>query len=129
MTLTHPVEALLAIPLLVTGVSHILHPVVWKEFFEELHAMGSRGVLWRTFALELWPAAVIVTFHQQWSWPGLPITLYGHALMVKVIVSLCFPALGLRSLAMAKTHGKTGFRSAGIVLCLLALLCLYRLLS
>ncbi|MEM9818516.1 MAG: hypothetical protein AAF827_19195 [Cyanobacteria bacterium P01_D01_bin.6] len=124
----HPVEAVLSIPFLIMGLSHILQPAMWQDFFNSLHAMGARGVIWRTFALELWPAAIIVAFHQEWAWPGLILTLYGHVLMTKIGIGLIAPEIGLKSLAMAQTHGRKGFVFAGIGLCILSLQCLLRLI-
>lgn len=126
--LEHPIEAVLAIPFLVMGLSHIFQPAMWHDFFMELHAMGPRGVIWRTFTLELWPAAIIVTFHQEWTWPGIIITLYGHALMTKIVVGLLAPKIGLKSLAMAETAGNKGFVFAGFALCILSAFCSYRVM-
>ncbi|MEM9443950.1 MAG: hypothetical protein AAGA18_01235 [Verrucomicrobiota bacterium] len=126
-TLEHPVEAILAIPFLIMGFSHLVRPNMWQEFFVSLHSMGERGVIWRSCILELWPAAIIVTFHQQWAWPGIIITLYGHALMAKVALCLLVPKYGLKSLAMAGRYGKKGFRVAGVVLCLLGIFCVCRI--
>ena len=123
----HPVEAVLAIPLLIIGLSHIFQPAMWRDFFKGLHAMGPSGVILRVFALEFWSAAIIVAFHQEWTWPGVVLTAYGHVLMVKIIFGLLAPNLGLKSLAMAETHGVFGLIIAGIFLCLLAALCIVRL--
>lgn len=124
---THPVEAFLALPFVIMGLSHMLRPEIWERFFTTLHGMGANGVILRSFALELWPAAVIVAFHQEWRGAGLVLTLYGHALMFKLTLSLFWPALGLRSLAMAERHGAAGFRGVGAVLCALGVFCLWRL--
>lgn len=125
----HPVEAVLAVPLLVIGLSHIFQAAVWQDFFSVLHDIGQRGVIWRTFLLELWPAAMIIAFHQEWTWPGIALTLYGHALMAKITVGMLAPEIGLRSLAMAKTHGNRGFAIVGIVLCVLSAFCFVRLIG
>ncbi len=125
--IAHPIEAFLAIPFLIMGLSHIVQPTMWRDFFGTLHSMGPRGVIWRTFALELWPAASIVSFHQEWSWPGIILTLYGHLLMLKITIGLISPAVGLRSLAMSQSHGEKGFVIAGTLLCLLGFFCTVRL--
>ena len=124
----HPVEALLAIPLLIIGLSHILQPGMWRDFFVSLHAMGPRGVVWRVFVLEFWPAAIIVAFHQEWTWPGVVLTLYGHVLMSKIAIGLLTPSIGLKSMAMAQNHGDRGLIIAGIFLCFLTGSCIARLM-
>ena len=120
------VEAILAVPLLILGISHICQRQMWIEFFEELAAKGEAGVIWRTFLFEIWPAIIIVVAHQDWQWPGLAITVYGNLLLAKVTLSLLFPQLGLHSLKQAKRFGGNAFVVAGALLVLLGALCAYR---
>lgn len=120
------VEALLALPLILLGTSHIAQKQMWIDFFVGLAAKGHAGVLWRTFMLEMWPAVVIVVLHQDWRWPGVIITAYGHLLMVKVALSVIFPGLGLKSLQQAQRVGDVAFVPAGLVLIAIGLLCAYR---
>ena len=118
----HIVRGVLAGPLFLMGASHIVQPQMWREFFVHLAGLGNPGVLFRTFALELVPMVVIVAFHQDWSGPGVVITLYGWALFAKITVSLLAPSVALRSLAMADRGGSKGFLVAGVGLMLLGLL-------
>lgn len=120
------VEAVLALPFLVIGLSHLIRPRLWHELFKELASMGHMGIIYRTFLFELWPAAAIVAFHQDWSWPDILVTIYGHALIIKIAVSLIFPEIGLRSLELAATRGPRVFLPAGIVLCVLGIFCCTR---
>ncbi|MEM7733884.1 MAG: hypothetical protein AAF280_14040 [Pseudomonadota bacterium] len=120
------VEALLALPFVILGLSHIVQRHMWVDFFNGLAAQGHAGVVWRSMALEIWPAALIIALHQDWSWPGVVITAYGHLLMFKVGVSLLFPAIGRRSLQQAEKSGTAGFVVAGLVLIGLGFLCGYR---
>ena len=117
------VEGIMVLPFILMGLSHIASPNMWRSFFMHLHSMGDKGVIYRTFVLELVPAIAIVTFHQIWQGWGIIITLYGIVLMTKITLSLLFPAIGLRSLAMAEQHGKSGFITAGGVLIILGILC------
>ncbi|MEM1254607.1 MAG: hypothetical protein AAGI69_19405 [Cyanobacteria bacterium P01_H01_bin.21] len=119
----HIVEGIMALPFILMGLSHITSPDMWRSFFMHLHSMGEKGVIYRTFALELVNAISIVTFHQIWHGWGIIITLYGIALMTKISLSLLFPAIGLRSLSMAEQHGKSRFITAGVVLIALGILC------
>lgn len=117
------IEAILILPFVIMGLSHIVQPAMWEECFKHLHEMGQKGVIFKIFMLELVPAIVIVTFHQVWSgWPII-ITLYGCILMAKISISLLVPSIGLRSLAMAEKHGAKGVRTAGVILIALAGLC------
>jgi len=95
------VEAVLALPVVMLGLNHILQPTMWIGFFARLAERETDGVLIRTFLFEIWPATLIVVLHQDWTWPGIVVTLYGHLLLVKVAVSLLRPELGLKSPAQA----------------------------
>jgi len=117
------IEAILAIPLVLIGISHILQKRMWLEFFEWLAAKDSIGVVIRTFLFELWPATLVVVFHQEWTWPGVVITLYGHLLMFKVVLSLLVPSIGVKSLKQSQTRGDNTFIVAGIGLIILGLFC------
>jgi hypothetical protein len=97
------------------GLSHILQPQMWRDYFTGLYEAGPAGVVRRTFSLELWPALVIVLLHPVWSGPGLVLTLYGWALLAKCTVSVLSPEIGLLSLAMAR-KGDRGFIIGGAVL-------------
>jgi len=116
------VEALLAVPSVLMGLSHVLQPAMWREYFVRLRAEGPAALVTRTFVLELWPALLIVVFHQAWSGPQVVITVYGHLLLLKIVLSMLAPAIGLRSLDMAR-KGDAGFRAGGVVLVALGALC------
>lgn len=120
------VEAVLSLPFILLGLSHIFQRQMWVSFFNALAIQGQAGVVWRSMALEIWPAAVIVTLHQDWTWPGVFITVYGHLLMFKVALSLMYPPLGLRSLQQADKGGPLVFSAAGAVLIAMGGLCGYR---
>ncbi|MEM9911908.1 MAG: hypothetical protein AAF922_14100 [Pseudomonadota bacterium] len=120
------IESLLALPFLIMGLSHILQPHMWLDMFQRLAAKGNVGVLERSFLFELWPASLIVAFHQDWRWPGVLLTIYGHTLAAKIAISLAFPLFGLRSLRMAQEYGQTAFIPAGAILSALGLFCFAR---
>jgi hypothetical protein len=99
----------------VMGLSHIVRPQMWVDYFTGLHARGFSGVITRTFVLELWPALLIVSLHQVWQGPAVVVTIYGWLLMAKIVVAMLAPEIGLRSLAMA-SRGPKSFVIAGCVL-------------
>ena len=120
------VEMIMMIGFVVMGLSHIVRPKIWVEFFGQLYAMGTSGVVLRTFALEIWPAIVILAFHQVWQGPGIALTLYGWALSIKCLTSLLWPEIGLNSLALAQTGSKS-FITSGVVLIALGASCAWAL--
>ncbi|MEM6477397.1 MAG: hypothetical protein AAF687_14680 [Pseudomonadota bacterium] len=123
------VQALMAPALVLMGMSHIVQPGMWRDFFVHLHGLGTTGVVYRTVALELWPALLIVVFHQVWSGPGIVLTIYGWLLMTKVTLSLLYPKLGLRSLGMAEGTSDAKWALAGVVLIALGLSCVWALID
>jgi hypothetical protein len=104
---------ILCVPL---GLSHIIRPAMWVDFFGRIHAQGTAGLVGKVFALELWPAVLIVSLHQVWSGPGLILTLYGWAQFAKVVLAVLVPEIGMRSLAMAEGKAERGFILAGVML-------------
>ena len=109
------VQLVMLMSCVVMGLSHIVRPQMWADYFAALHAEGTRGVITRTFTLELWAALLIVSLHQVWQGPAIVVTIYGWLLLAKVTVSMLVPELGLRSLAMA-SQGSRAFVFAGCVL-------------
>jgi hypothetical protein len=98
------------------GLSHIVRPQLWIDFFGRLYAMGTPGLVLKVLAVELWPALLIVALHQVWSGPGIVLTLYGWAQFSKVWIALLLPAVGMRSMGMAEKHGARGLIAGGVML-------------
>jgi hypothetical protein len=109
------VQFIMLVACAIMGMSHIVRPAMWVEFFTHLHAQGVRGVVMKTFMLELWPALLIVALHQVWWGPGIVLTLYGWAQLTKVTVAMLAPEIGLRSMAMAQ-KGDRAFVLGGVML-------------
>ena len=118
------VEAVLAIPFLLFGASHILQPVLWRDFFVHLLGMGPKGLIYRSFLFELVPTMLIVVFHQVWHGPALVLTIFGHAQLVKICLALLVPRLAMRGMALAEGNPRR-FQFGGLMLIALGLLCLY----
>jgi hypothetical protein len=97
------------------GMTHIVRPRVWVDYFVALHAQGERAVVTRTFSLELWPAILIVTLHPVLDGAAAILTVYGWAQAAKVVVAMLFPALGLRSLRLS-AMGPRAFVGGGFML-------------
>lgn len=114
------VQLIMGIGCLLIGLSHILQPRMWQEYFAALHEQGTVGVLIRTMTWELWPALIVVTLHQVWSGPGVLLTIFGWLLLAKSAVSLLVPQIGLRSMAMSR-RGPAGFVVGGGILICIAL--------
>jgi hypothetical protein len=114
------VEVLAIILFGVLGVSHILQPRAWAEFFILLRDKGEAGAFVDGL-LNLPLAGVIIGFHNTWS--GIPavLTLVGWALLLKSLIRLCAPRLALKIMARVSLERSSEFRVAGAALVGLAL--------
>jgi uncharacterized protein YjeT (DUF2065 family) len=92
------VEIFAAINLLVMGLSHVVAPDAWKQFFTVLHAKGAAGSIMNCF-LSVGMGSFIIAFH-----PGFDgvvpsmLTIYGGLSLLKGTVYLLFPRLGVKSI-------------------------------
>jgi len=98
---------------LLMGLSHIVQPRMWADYFAGLAERGRAGVVTKIVQVELWPALLIVGLHPVWSGPGIVVTVLGWLLLAKVAVGLLAPELALRSMRMAEL-GPRSFRPAGV---------------
>jgi hypothetical protein len=113
------VQMVMLVSCVLMGLSHLLQPRLWTEFFAHLVDRGRVGLVFNQF-LNAAPAAVIVSLHQVWSGPAIVLTVYGWLLLIKSVIGLMLPDLGMRSLRLSR-HGEGAFRAAGIALLLVAL--------
>ena len=92
-----------AIHLLVIGLSHILAPRAWADFFICLRARGESGVFVVGF-MSLGFGSIIAAFHNVWSGIPAALTVIGWAQVVKALIYFCFPRFGLRRLEMVSVE-------------------------
>jgi len=113
------VEILAVILFGVLGLSHILQPKAWAEFFILLRNNGEAGAFVDGF-LNLAPAAIIIGFHNTWS--GIPavLTLVGWCLLIKSLIRFCAPRLALRMMTRVSIERSWEFQVAGAGLLVLA---------
>lgn len=122
------VEKLAAICILVTGLSHIIQPRAWAEFFIMLREKGKVGSL--LCGLLHFPLGVIiVAFHNVWH--GLPIvvTIIGWGLLLKSVLYLIYPRHGMRMLARVSVERSWEFVVAGVMAVLVSGLIIFSLLN
>ena len=113
------VEKLAAICILVTGLSHIIQPRVWAEFFIMLREKGKVGSILAGL-LHFPLGVIIVAFHNVWH--GLPIvvTIMGWGLLLKSVIYLIYPTHGMRMLARVSVERSWEFVVAGVAAILIS---------
>ncbi len=113
------VEVLAVILFGVLGLSHILQPKAWVEFFILLRGKGEAGAFVDGF-LNLAMAGVIIGFHNVWS--GIPavLTLVGWCLLIKSLIRFCAPKVALKMMARVSVERSWEFQVAGACLVVLA---------
>ncbi|MDH3733122.1 MAG: hypothetical protein OEU54_06285 [Gemmatimonadota bacterium] len=110
------VEIFAAINFIVMGLSHVVAPTAWKEFFTVLHSKGTAGSIMNCF-LSIGMGAFIVAFHPGFDGvvPSL-LTIYGWLSLLKGTVYLLFPHLGVKSIETPTKKDAKLFIIPGIVL-------------
>ena len=113
------VEVLAIIFFGVIGLSHILQPRAWAEFFILLRGKGEAGAFVDGF-LNLQMGGVVVGFHNTWS--GIPavLTLVGWCLLIKSLIRFCAPKQALRIMMRISRERSWEFQVAGAALVVLA---------
>ena len=105
----------------IIGLSHILQPRAWVEFFLLLIRKGESGAFLDGF-LTLSMGAVIVGLHNTWAGAPAVLTLVGWGLLIKSLIRFCAPKLALRMMARVSIERSWEFQVAGAGLVLLACL-------
>ncbi len=111
----------------VTGVSHIVQPRVWAQFFIDMHRKGEVGSF-QNGLLHFPLGALIVAFHNVWH--GLPtvLTLVGWGLLLKSFIYFIFPRHAVKMLARVSVQRSWEFVVAGVFSLCLSLLLIFSLL-
>ena len=92
------IQKLAIVNFMVIGLSHIIRPRAWAQFFIDIREKGATGSFIVAF-IHFPLGALIVAFHNVWH--GLPmiLTFIGYALVLKSLVYFIFPERGLKSLS------------------------------
>ena len=107
------VTKLAVICFFVIGVSHIVQPRVWAQFFVDMHAKGMVGSFHN--ALLHFPMGVlIVSFHNVWHGFPVVLTLIGWGLVLKSCIYFILPGYGVRMLARVSIERSWEFVVAGV---------------
>ena len=89
------IQVFVSVNFFVIGLSHIFQRSAWVEFFAKLHSLGRLGPFAEGF-LYLNFGAMIVSFHNVWTFPEVVLTLIGWAHVSKALFRFVAPAAVLR---------------------------------
>jgi hypothetical protein len=81
--------------LLIVGISHVVRPRAWVEFFALLRDKGEAGAF-IVAMLHLLPGLFVIALHPQWTGLGAIITFLGWAWTLKGAIYFIFPQFALR---------------------------------
>jgi hypothetical protein len=108
------IELYAAIQFLVIGLSHVLQPHAWVEFFIALREKGRAGVF-ANGVLSLVFGSLIVSFHDVWTgWPVV-LTLIGWAQVIKATVAFVLPDLAMRGFERVSHERAWEFQIPGAI--------------
>ncbi len=113
------VEVLAIIVFGVIGLSHILQPAAWVEYFILLRGKGNVGAFIDGL-IHLPLAGIIIGFHNVWSGIPVVLTLVGWGLLIKSLIRFCAPQLGLKMMGRVSLERAWELQMAGVVLMILA---------
>jgi hypothetical protein len=118
------IELYAAIQFMVIGLSHLLQPRAWVDFFIVLREQGRAGVFANGF-LSLLFGSLVVSFHDVWTgWPVI-LTLIGWAQVIKATVAFVLPDVAMRGLQRVSHERAWEFQIPGAIFVGLAALMAY----
>jgi hypothetical protein len=110
------IDRMTGIALLVVGLSHVLRPREWVQFFEQLRAKGAPGAFINAM-MSLSMGCIIVGFHgNRWDGWHAVVTVMGWGMVNKGFLHMCFPRYSLRSMAFVSPDRAWHFAVAGGVI-------------
>lgn len=106
------IQVFTGVSFLAIGLSHLLQPLAWVEWFSKLRTLGRPGVFAEGF-VTLNFGALIVAFHNVWSGPGVVLTLVGWAQVLKGLTRFLAPTAILGVYGKVAPERAWQFRVAG----------------
>ncbi len=128
MSLSESVEFLVAINLVVIGLSHFFQPKIWVDYFEYLHELKNAGNVINAL-MTLGFGSFVLSFHFIWEWPVILVTIYGLLLTLKGFIYLIFPSVGLSTIGTVNHENAHRFRWAGVLMVIFAIGIIYGLIQ
>lgn len=107
------IEKLAIVNFFVIGLSHIVQPRVWAQFFIDIREKGLAGSFIAAF-IHFPLGALIVAFHNVWHGAPMILTFIGYCLVLKSLFYFVFPGRALKSLSRVSLENSWEFVAGGI---------------
>ena len=128
MTVTQSIELFTAINLGIVGLSHFLQPKIWVDYFIFLHSKKHIGNIVNALTA-LGIGSFILSFHFIWYWPKVLITAYGLSQVLKGLIYLLKPSIGIASIGKVTMEKSIKMKWAGLAMFILSLVIIYGLIT
>ena len=90
------VDKIFAFVFVLVGLSHLLQPAAWVDFFVWLRSKTFGGFIVVIYTLPI--AMVLIVFHNQWTLrPSIVLTIAGWIMLVKCVVYAIYPVAFTRT--------------------------------
>lgn len=109
------IQVFVAINLPVVGLSHFIRPQIWVDFFEFLHSKHNVGNIINAL-IALGMGSIILAFHFIWKGFEVLITLYGLSQVIKGLVYLNFPSIGIKSIGKVTLKKANTLKWTGLIM-------------
>lgn len=121
------VQIFAVVQFLIIGLSHVVRPRAWCDFFLLLRSKGAAGGFVNGF-LSLGLGVVIVAFHPVWTGIPLVLTVIGWMQVLKAFLIFVVPGYAEKSLQQAPIENPASFVAAGIFLIVIGMLLTFHLI-
>jgi uncharacterized protein YjeT (DUF2065 family) len=128
MDIIHSIELFLAINFFIIGLSHLVQPKIWVEFFIYLHSKNNAGNIFNAL-LSLGTGSLIFSFHFIWYWPNIIVTIYGLLQILKGLIYLLKPSVGIANIGKVTMEKANKFRWSGLLSLILSIMIIYILIK
>lgn len=108
------IEKIVGVGFLIIGISHLIQPRMWSEFFIRMREKGAVGSL-QLGLLNLPLALLIIGFHNVWHGLPITVTIVGWGLLLKSSLYLLWPRHGLRMLGTISIENSWRFVAGGLI--------------
>lgn len=106
------IERLFGPAFLLMGLSHLLQPQLWVQFFKLIRQTGVAAVIIPLFTLPF--GLLLIATHNTWKWePPLFLTIAGWGMTIKSATYLLIPGLADRALSKKMATSPRSFQIVG----------------